>query len=67
MRKPNARKVHDAAVESEQEQDAAMEEDVQEVDLSVEEDELLKDPAQDDRDGADSEVRISCEAAFLVG
>ena len=68
MRKPNARKVHDNAIESEQEQDAAKEEeDVQEVELSVEEDELLEDVAQDDRDGADSEVRIAGEAAFFAG
>ena len=51
---PHARKVYETEVESEQEQDAT-EDDVPEVELSVEECEPVDDTAPDDGDGEDSE------------
>ena len=55
MSKPNARRVYETEVESEQEQDA------------TEEDELVEDTAQDDSDGEGSEVRSAAETAFFAG
>ena len=61
MREPSARKVYETEVNSEQEQDTVEEEDVLEVELPVEEDELVGDTAQGDR-----EVRSAAEAAFFA-
>ena len=61
MREPSARRVYETEVESEQEQDTVEEEDVLEVELPVEEDELVDDTAQGDR-----EVRSAAEAAFFA-
>ena len=66
MRKPHARKVYETVIESEQKQDATVEEDVPEVVLSVEEDELVEDFARDDSVVADSEFRRALRQRSLL-
>ena len=61
VRKPNSRNMHETEIEPEQEQDAT-----EEVELSVEQDELVEDAAQDDSDGEDSEIRSAADAAFFA-
>ena len=59
--------MYETKVDCEHEQDATEEEDVPEVEHSVQEDEPAEDTAQDESDSEDSEVRSAAEAAFFAG
>ena len=56
MRKPNATKVYETKIASEQEQHATDEKHVLEVELSVGEDEFVEDTAHEDSDGEEADV-----------